>query len=404
MPPKELCRNFQRGSCRYGDKCRFLHSTQQQPKTNNPFGFGVQSSSNFQSSTLQQPKTNPFGFGVQNAPQQNVGANFGASRQSNGFKPFENKWTRTSSATGGSSNASQKNQNQSQGSIHKCTDPNECKKLIAADFEDERPLWKLTCYGHFKHLPCDISGDTSYEELRAAAYEDAKRGMPLQSIVERERSLQQSKLVEFESFLRSPYTKQQNSDQSLQNPFPSITPNPSSLTTQNLSPSPISSKPPGNPFGFGLINNPSQTSTTIGPSSVTSANPGGGGPFSAFSTQIPSFSNSGMSNQNNSQPPTSLFSQNINTTTNLLPVLSNASGAHFNGFGQTTPDSQSLVNMPKETSAADASIWLKEVWKLGEIPEDIPPAEYIRFKLIVAMEYVRIMEKPESCSRSRNSQ
>lgn len=29
----------------------------------------------------------------------------------------------------------------------------------------------------------DIIGDTSYEELRAAAYDDAKRGLSLQSIV-----------------------------------------------------------------------------------------------------------------------------------------------------------------------------------------------------------------------------
>lgn len=32
-------------------------------------------------------------------------------------------------------------------------------------------------------LPCDVSGDISYEELRAMAYEEAKRGVPLQSIV-----------------------------------------------------------------------------------------------------------------------------------------------------------------------------------------------------------------------------
>lgn len=31
--------------------------------------------------------------------------------------------------------------------------------------------------------PCDIVGDISYEELRAAAYEDAKRGLPMQAIV-----------------------------------------------------------------------------------------------------------------------------------------------------------------------------------------------------------------------------
>jgi len=31
--------------------------------------------------------------------------------------------------------------------------------------------------------PCDIVGDISYEELRAAAYEDARKGLPVQAIV-----------------------------------------------------------------------------------------------------------------------------------------------------------------------------------------------------------------------------
>lgn len=31
--------------------------------------------------------------------------------------------------------------------------------------------------------PCDIVGDISYEELRAAAYEDNKKGMSLPQIV-----------------------------------------------------------------------------------------------------------------------------------------------------------------------------------------------------------------------------
>jgi hypothetical protein len=44
-------------------------------------------------------------------------------------------------------------------------------------------MWKLTCYGHWKYFPCDVTGDISYEELRAVAYEEAKRGIPLQSIV-----------------------------------------------------------------------------------------------------------------------------------------------------------------------------------------------------------------------------
>ncbi|KAI3995271.1 hypothetical protein MKX01_032073, partial [Papaver californicum] len=63
-----------------------------------------------------------------------------------------------------------------------CTDPELCKRQIAEDLQQERPLWKLTCYGHCKDWLCDINGDISYEEIRASAYDDAKRGLPLPSI------------------------------------------------------------------------------------------------------------------------------------------------------------------------------------------------------------------------------
>lgn len=32
----------------------------------------------------------------------------------------------------------------------RCTDPELCKGQILEDFQHERPLWKLTCYGHGK--------------------------------------------------------------------------------------------------------------------------------------------------------------------------------------------------------------------------------------------------------------
>lgn len=32
----------------------------------------------------------------------------------------------------------------------RCTDPESCKRQIVEDFEHERPIWKLTCYGHCK--------------------------------------------------------------------------------------------------------------------------------------------------------------------------------------------------------------------------------------------------------------
>lgn len=57
-------------SCQYGDRCKFLHTTLQQPKPST-FGFGVQNTSPFLgiNQQSQQQKPNPFGFGVQSASQ-----------------------------------------------------------------------------------------------------------------------------------------------------------------------------------------------------------------------------------------------------------------------------------------------------------------------------------------------
>jgi nucleoporin-like protein 2 len=218
---KELCRNFQRGSCRYGENCRFLHP--QQAKPNNPFGFGTQNQQQ-QQQQQQQNSSNPFGFGVQSG---------GSSRPNQ----FQNTWSRTASTpTGGGAAAStQQTGKQTQPADHKCTDPAACKRVMQDDFKNERPMWKLTCYGHWKYFPCDVTGDISYEELRAVAYEEAKRGIPLQSIVERERNLQNSKIAEFENFLRNPYKGSVTANQS---PFAATTPSIFPQSSQINSPSP----------------------------------------------------------------------------------------------------------------------------------------------------------------------
>nr|KJB74813.1 hypothetical protein B456_012G009900 [Gossypium raimondii] len=229
---KEACRNFQRGSCQYGERCKFLHVIQQQPKSN-AFGFGTQAISH------QQQKPNPFGFGVQNNAQSK-GANDFGNKQSQ----FKNTWTRSSASSGAPS--LRQPDNQPQATNHRCNDPESCKRIIAEDFEHERPLWKLTCYSHWKNSPCDIVGDVSYEELRAAAYDDAKRGLSLQSIIERERNLLNSKLVEFENFLRNPYRGPAGSAAAQQIPFPGATTIVLSPTTQNTV-APQSNVPPSSP-------------------------------------------------------------------------------------------------------------------------------------------------------------
>ncbi|TYH75317.1 hypothetical protein ES332_D04G011300v1 [Gossypium tomentosum] len=252
---KEACRNFQRGSCQYGERCKFLHVIQQQPKSN-AFGFGTQAISH------QQQKPNPFGFGVQNNAQSK-GANDFGNKQSQ----FKNTWTRSSASSGAPS--LRQPDNQPQATNHRCNDPESCKRIIAEDFEHETPLWKLTCYSHWKNSPCDIVGDVSYEELRAAAYDDAKRGLSLQSIIERERNLLNSKLVEFENFLRNPYRGPAGSAAAQQIPFPGATTIVLSPTTQNTV-SPQSNVPPS-VSSFSQLGASLNTGFSPGPS-VFSAN------------------------------------------------------------------------------------------------------------------------------------
>lgn len=419
---KELCRNFLRGNCRYGDKCKFLHSTQQQqqqqqqPRANpfgfgsqigtpfqqtntqqqksNPFGFGAQAGAPFQQTNIQQQKRNLFGFGVQNSSPSTGASNFGGQKTKI-FKPFENKWTRSSSAAGASSTPSQQAAKQSQAADHECTDPEVCKRIIAKDFEQEKPLWKLTCYSHSKDLPCDITGDVSYEELRAVAYDEAKRGVNLQSIVERERSLLNSKLNEFQSLLHNPYSRRADPAPFPGAPSPVASTSTPPLAVQHPNPPSVSSfgqlgpslnigfdtrpaAPPNNAFPFQNPNQPVQTPVAIYPTS---------GPFAPSASNF--FSQTGASPFGNS------LSFNSNSSNNQSSMLSSSFPAspQFTNFEVTQPsmllngpshvgDGQKPALKPSESVqrvfSGDAAIWAKEKWNPGEIPEEAPPDEFIR--------------------------
>ncbi|KAI8565922.1 hypothetical protein RHMOL_Rhmol03G0298400 [Rhododendron molle] len=422
MPPrKEPCRNFQRGSCRYGERCKFLHVTQQQPPKANVFGYGVQSSTQLQRSNLQQHKPNSFGFGVQGSPQAR-GANGFGSKQ-NQFKPYENTWTRFSPINAGGSQASQQPDNLPPTAHHKCTDPELCKGQISEDFQHERPLWKLTCYGHGKSSPCDISGDISFEELRAAAYDDAKRGLSLQSIVERERTLLNSKLLEFESLLRNPYAVPlANATRSV---FPGATQSLSSLNAQNSTPPPVSSfsqlgaslntgfgtrqdflltsrlyrvypmlhqlstdvggglaTPSENAFHsaenssqtpsvFGTNNSPFGTAGYLG-SQPRNQTFGG-----SFAVNTATFSNRAISAERNPFSTSAVSPQIPSSASIQSPILSKMLNSAPTAIGQLSENVDLSDNMPKQNGAVDDNIWLKEEWISGEIPEEAPPDRYI---------------------------
>ncbi|KAH1038005.1 hypothetical protein J1N35_039748 [Gossypium stocksii] len=392
---KEACRNFQRGSCQYGERCKFLHVIQQQPKSN-AFGFGTQAISH------QQQKPNPFGFGVQNNAQSK-GANDFGNKQSQ----FKNTWTRSSASSVAPS--LRQPDNQPQATNHRCNDPESCKRIIAEDFEHERPLWKLTCYSHWKYSPCDIVGDVSYEELRAAAYDDAKRGLSLQSIIERERNLLNSKLVEFENFLRNPYKGPAGSAAAQQIPFPGATTTVLSPTTQNtvtpqsnvplsvssfsqlgaslntgFSPGPSvqSNNASGQPTSF---SNSAQSSNVFSANNVPSADAfsfGNQQPnqsvAASFPTNMANFSNSSAINPAINQFSAAAVSmQNFSSSSIQPPAFLNVSLSNSEAVGREATNVQLGNNLPTTVASGDSNIWLKEKWTPGEIPEEAPPDAYV---------------------------
>ncbi|KAF8051976.1 hypothetical protein N665_1634s0014 [Sinapis alba] len=398
---KELCRNFQQGSCRYGERCRYLHP--QPAKPNNPFGFGTPSRDQQQNKT-----SNPFGFGVQGGSNSN---------RTNQSQPFQNTWQRNPSTPvggGGGASSTQQSGKQTQQADHKCTDPAACKRVMQDDFKNERPIWKLTCYSHWKHLPCDISGDISYEELRAMAYEESKRGIPLQSIVERERNLQNAKVAEFENFLRSPYrgAVTANNQTSIFPPASQVNSSPgfSAFNQQPAFPNTnagggVSSSGPPNPFGrfnqqpnaFSLNTPQPAPSGPSGfqsqqPSVVTfkpaSFGPGPVAPPSGFQSQQPSVTfkpasfgpGPGLATppQNSnifpSVTPTPAFNTNQNNQTGFS---FNSPVASFTSPAVDTTNTPSGTELQAGGAPVDTSIWLKEKWNPGEIPEQAPPDAFV---------------------------
>lgn len=389
---KELCRNFQRGHCRFGESCRYLHATQQQQQQPKSVVFG--SGAGAQTGANQHQKPNPFGFGVQNSSQSRAAADFGTKQ--NQPKPFQNTWSRSSAVPNGGATGKPDNQAQAN---HKCTDPETCRRQIAEDFKTERPLWKLTCYSHSRNAPCEIVGDISYEELRTAAYDDARRGLSFQSIVERERNLLNSKEVEFDSFLRKPYAIPPNSTLASQSPFSGARPNAFLLTAQNSAPPSVTrfSQPGASQnMVFGRPSAPSTNAFQQPNAFPNSSQSGAFGtnnlPFrseGAFSNQLPTqtLGNSntsnmaGFSNGGNINAGSNLFSPPVApaqisiSTSNNSPIPPN--GPNFSTGGPANTNVQLGNNLQTENVSGDSSVWLKEKWNPGEIPEEAPPDGFV---------------------------
>ncbi|XP_051199059.1 zinc finger CCCH domain-containing protein 46 [Lolium perenne] len=428
---QELCRNFQRGSCKYGAQCRYLHATsnqqqqQQQQAKPNPFGFGAASrpqqqpfgaqSQQFQ----QQQQPNRFGFGVQGG---------GASQPRNApgpAMPFQNKWVRDPSAATKQPEA----QPAAQAAHTSCTDPASCRQQIADDFKNEAPLWKLTCYAHLRSGPCDITGDVSYEELRAKAYEQGKQGHPLQSIVEGERNLQNAKLAEFNTLLSSTRASQTPSFPTVGS-FPEVKNNSSFGGSQTNGPPVFTSfnqigaatnlgsgartTTPGVPtnsifgqptlpafgqptqpaFGqptqpaFGQPTQPAfgqATQPTFGQSTRPTF---GQSTTSTPSFAAPTFGNAGMkfgvqdaSGSQMSRQTFGSMSSNSNfpnyTSSSNNRDIDRQSQELLSGMAARTSAVDQAPVEDKKNENQDDSIWLKEKWTIGQIRLDEPPQRHV---------------------------
>ncbi|PPD98538.1 hypothetical protein GOBAR_DD04447 [Gossypium barbadense] len=357
--------------CQYGERCKFLHVIQQQPKSN-AFGFGTQAISH------QQQKPNPFGFGVQNNAQSK-GANDFGNKQSQ----FKNTWTRSSASSGAPS--LRQPDNQPQATNHRCNDPESCKRIIAEDFEHERPLWKLTCYSHWKNSPCDIVGDVSYEELRAAAYDDAKRGLSLQSIGTCWLcAAQQIPFPGATTIVLSPTTQNTVAPQSNVPPSVSSFSQLGASLNTGFSPGPSvqSNNASGQPTSF---SNSAQSSNVFSANNVPSANAfsfGNQQPnqsvAASFPTNMANFSNSSAINPAINQfSAAAVSTQNFSSSSIQSPAFLNVSLSNSEVVGREATNVQLGNNLPTTVASGDSNIWLKEKWTPGEIPEEAPPDAYV---------------------------
>nr|KJB74811.1 hypothetical protein B456_012G009900 [Gossypium raimondii] len=188
--------------------------------------------------------------------------------------------------------------------------------------------------------------------------------------IERERNLLNSKLVEFENFLRNPYRGPAGSAAAQQIPFPGATTIVLSPTTQNTV-APQSNVPPS-VSSFSQLGASLNTGFSPGPS-VQSNNASG---------QPTSFSNSAQSSNvfsanNVPSANASVSTQNFSSSSIQSPAFLNVSLSNSEAVGREATNVQLGNNLPTTVASGDSNIWLKEKWTPGEIPEEAPPDAYV---------------------------
>lgn len=399
----EVCREFVRGNCRFGSRCKFSHDTSQQQR--------------------QQP-TSPFGFGVRNRGQHQPILNKGG----NYYSPLT------------SSPRKDKAPPQILIKEHRCTDVKDCKLQIKEDLENEQPIcWRLTCYAHGKYLVNDVGGDVSFEELRSHAYAAGKQGMPFDSVVQNERSLLAAKRKEFDHLLKNFPSGPASS--SIGFPGTSIAQQEALKMSFGTSTPGFSSSPFGSsygstgplqnssqfsaPFGSGVAKDSGGFSFGLGATSGIAAAVATVTPIPSESLSTPGFSfgmkpsepgpfMQGSSVQSGFGSSSLPFTGFMQDKSHLNPSFGHSNGASHDLFGGGIPNkkvqeyemSNSLLpsqnvqtlggvnvldaSMNMDVASQDvqmgllsqqlsgpqndtADIWQKGTWALGEVPEEEPP-------------------------------
>ncbi|KAJ7534111.1 hypothetical protein O6H91_13G080300 [Diphasiastrum complanatum] len=380
---QEVCRDFQRGSCRFGARCKFIHQAPQSNQRNSRFGSGAQT----------QGAGNFFAV---------LSENNTAAGQQQAHPPAND---------------------------HKCSDTRLCKERIKEDFANEYPsFWRLTSYAHWKYLPNDICGDVSFEELRSVAYESAKHGSSITDVVQKEQAMFTAKSSEFEALLRNQYTGPATQSSSM---LPQVA---FDATSFSNSPQFAARTLFGKAVSNGSITAPqpsSQTSNLFGSptmgghlqSSGGFAGGFGKGPNAAFGGVLPFPQQSNSASYSPSSSPVQ-SSQSPLETHNMFGAGTNVVPT-FGGFGSSITDNMTLTSLdskmqpsfgshavgstfalppqpfkeemmstnntqsveakntiinetfPSEVvkgqAPAISDIWLADKWSLGQIPEEEPP-------------------------------
>ncbi|CAN1185646.1 Zinc finger CCCH domain-containing protein 16 [Linum perenne] len=206
--------------------------------------------------------------------------------------------------------------------------------------------------------------------------------------VERERNLSNSKLVEFQNLLQTPYVARLGSAVGMQNLFPRA-------TTNGMSPTGLSSAPPQvSSFsqlgaslntGFGA-RPPAQVNNLFGKPSTfpnSTQNPGAFGTNNipsvngSFGGQLANQQQGNLFPSNAAGFPTSGAGSNVFSSLGASPHTSQSFTAQSPISSNVNASSLSVSSVAKEKGSGDMSIWSKETWRPGEIPEEAPADEYV---------------------------